>query len=239
MDYQNRVGNKQGGGGLASSQETNAARRARVRELLSSSQNFIENDPYVLRNHLGLLECKLCLTTHISESSFLIHIQGKKHQSNLMRRQHKIEQHSQNKLHQQQQYSLQKQGLFGISNVKKKQYVKIGTPGYQIKKIRHPITEQLGILVVVNFPKIADQVKPLHRFMSYYEQKVEVIGEEDSAAEVNKFQYLIISAEPYENICIKIPNRPIDRTKENNTGLWDYWDADVKRYYLQFFFRGI
>ena len=43
-------------------------------------------DPYILRNHLGSLECRLCLTLHTNEGSYLAHTQGKKHQTNLARR---------------------------------------------------------------------------------------------------------------------------------------------------------
>ena len=39
-----------------------------------------------MRNHLGTFECKLCLTLHNNEASYLAHTQGKKHQSNLARR---------------------------------------------------------------------------------------------------------------------------------------------------------
>lgn len=40
-------------------------------------------DPYFMRNHLGSYECKLCLTLHTNEGSYLAHTQGKKHQDNL------------------------------------------------------------------------------------------------------------------------------------------------------------
>lgn len=226
MDYQNRVGNKQGGGGLASSLEANAARRARVRELLSSSTALIDTDPYVFKNHLGLLECKLCYTTHVSESSFVTHVQGKKHQTSLMRRQHRLE----------QQQPLGAVAGPGISHVEKRQFVKIGTPGYQISKIRHPLTEQMGLTVVVKFSKLAPGIKPLYRFMSYFEQHVDSV-EETNEEEVHKYQYLVISGEPYENICIKVPNQRINRSENESVGLWDYWDEDVREYYLQFFFE--
>lgn len=36
--------------------------------------------------HTGTYECKLCLTLHNNEGSYLAHTQGKKHQSNLARR---------------------------------------------------------------------------------------------------------------------------------------------------------
>lgn len=36
-----------------------------------------------MRNHLGSYECKLCLTLHTNEGSYLVHTQAKKHQDNL------------------------------------------------------------------------------------------------------------------------------------------------------------
>ena len=32
-------------------------------------------DPYFMRNHLGTYECKLCLTLHNNEASYLAHTQ--------------------------------------------------------------------------------------------------------------------------------------------------------------------
>ena len=40
-----------------------------------------------MRNHLGSYECRLCLTLHSNEASYLAHTTGKKHQANLHRRQ--------------------------------------------------------------------------------------------------------------------------------------------------------
>ena len=39
-----------------------------------------------MQNHLGTFECKLCLTLHTNEGSYLTHTQGKKHQDNLFGR---------------------------------------------------------------------------------------------------------------------------------------------------------
>lgn len=36
-----------------------------------------------MKNHIGKYECKLCLTLHNNEGSYLAHTQGKKHQENL------------------------------------------------------------------------------------------------------------------------------------------------------------
>lgn len=85
MDFQNRVGHKQGGGGPASSQDVALERRERLRRLAMETID-LSKDPYMMRNHLGQIECKLCLTLHTNESSYLSHTQGRKHQTNLSRR---------------------------------------------------------------------------------------------------------------------------------------------------------
>jgi len=55
----------------------------------------------------------------------------------------------------------------------------------QVTKVRDPITGQLGLLFQVHYPEIKDGVKPRHRFMSSFEQKVEVPD--------RNWQYLLVS----------------------------------------------
>lgn len=85
MDFQHRAGGKTGGGGQASYSESNRDRRERLRQLALETID-LQKDPYFMRNHLGSYECKLCLTLHNNEGSYLAHTQGKKHQANLARR---------------------------------------------------------------------------------------------------------------------------------------------------------
>jgi splicing factor 3A subunit 2 len=81
----------------------------------------LQQDPYILRTHLGTLECRLCLTLHTNEGSYLAHTQGKKHQTNLARRAAK-----ENK---EQQLMIQHPLGGGPLGVQKKQFIKIGRPG--------------------------------------------------------------------------------------------------------------
>lgn len=85
MDYQNRAGSKFGGGGVASQSATNADRRERLRKLALETID-LDKDPYFFKNHVGSFECRLCLTVHQNDGSYLAHTQGKKHQTNLARR---------------------------------------------------------------------------------------------------------------------------------------------------------
>lgn len=61
---------------MASSSESNRDRRERLRQLALETID-INKDPYFMKNHLGSYECKLCLTLHNNEGSYLAHTQGK------------------------------------------------------------------------------------------------------------------------------------------------------------------
>lgn len=104
--------------------------------------------------------------------------------------------------------------------------MKIGRPGYRVTKERDPETQQKALLFEVEYPEIGEKIRPRHRFMSAYEQKVEVPE--------TKFQYLLLACEPYETIAFKVPNLEID--KDNNK-FYVNWDATRKVFTMQLFFR--
>jgi splicing factor 3A subunit 2 len=213
MDYQNRVGSKKGSGGVAGTSETNQYRRERLKNLLQSKIN-IDTDPYVFKNHLGILECKLCFTTHMSESNYITHTTARRHQLNLMRRAD---------FEKRQKQSKEDKEIEEV--IQKRYWKKIGKPVYKVNKIRDPINLQKGLLFTLKFDHIKDDVQPLYKFLPSNKTQKE---EPDS-----KYQYLIISAEPYDNIGFKIPNEKIDTS---GNSLWNYWDPDTKEYCLQFFY---
>ena len=188
IDYQNRVGHKMGQGGPASAQEVAIERRERLRRLALETVD-LSKDPYFMKNHLGSYECKLCLTLHTNEGSYLSHTQGKKHQVNLARRAAKEK--------------AEQAVAPAPKTVTVRKTVKIGRPGYRVTKERDPETTQKALLFEIEFPEIETGLQPRYRFMSAYEQKVE---EAD-----NKFQYLLFAAEPYETIGFKVPNLEVDR----------------------------
>jgi len=232
MDFQNRVGSKFGGGGVAGASETNVDRRARLRKLALKTIDLAK-DPYILRNHLGSLECRLCLTLHTNEGSYLAHTQGKKHQTNLARRAAR---------------DLKDSSLLvapAPSNIQRKVFLKIGRPGYRVTKVRERIEydglgnrlssgdgpAREGMMVQVHLPQIKPDVMPRRRFMSAWEQKRE--------APNRAYQYLIVAAEPYETIAFRIPAREIedDNDDPSNEWNWSHWDPDTKQYSFQFMFR--
>ncbi|KIO33754.1 hypothetical protein M407DRAFT_240909 [Tulasnella calospora MUT 4182] len=231
MGYQNRVGSKFGGGGVAGAAETNVDRRERLRKLALETIDLAK-DPYILRNHLGSLECRLCLTLHTNEGSYLAHTQGKKHQTNLARRAAKDNKDSQLMI------------APAPSTVRHKVFLKIGRPGYRVTKVRERIDyDQLGqritegdgppregLMVQVHLPQIKEGVIPRRRFMSAWEQRKEPPN--------RAYQYLIVAAEPYETVAFRIPAREIEDEAEDPTGWnWSHWDPDTKQYSFQFMFR--
>jgi splicing factor 3A subunit 2 len=219
MDFQNRVGSKHRSGGVASQSESNVDRRERLRKLAMETID-INKDPYFMKNHLGSYECKLCLTLHSNEGSYLAHTQGKKHQTNLARRAAK-----------EARESSTFQPPVGppkpiAASTNRAAVIKIGRPGYRITKVRDPATRQLGMLFQIQYPQIANDVLPRHRFMSAYEQHVETPNK--------SHQYLLIAAEPYETIAFKVQSKEIDRSPGR---FWTHWDQDGKQFSLQFFFK--
>jgi splicing factor 3A subunit 2 len=119
----------------------------------------ITKDPYFMKNHIGSYECRLCLTLHTNEGSYLAHTQGKKHQTNLSRRQAK-ENSNQQILPQ------------PIKKLEKKKIIKIGRPGYKITKLKDADTNQRSILFEIEYPEIVKDLIPRYRVMSSFEQKV-------------------------------------------------------------------
>jgi len=213
MDFPNRVGCKVGSGGVASASESNRQRRERLRALIGDSID-LNQDPYFMRNHLGSYECKLCLTLHTNEGSYLVHTQAKKHQDNLKRR----------ALKEAQEAEAQPAPLQKV--VDKKKFVKIGFPGYKVTKQRDPATHQNSLLFQIDYPEIVEGVTPKHRFMSAFEQKQEAPDRE--------FQYVLFAAEPYATIGFKISSREIDTTKGK---IWTFFNKEQKKFFLQFHFK--
>ncbi|KAG7319831.1 hypothetical protein KOW79_016974 [Hemibagrus wyckioides] len=213
MDFQHRAGGKTGSGGVASASESNRDRRERLRQLALETID-INKDPYFMKNHLGSYECKLCLTLHNNEGSYLAHTQGKKHQTNLARRAAK------------EAKEAPAQPAPEKVKVEVKKFVKIGRPGYKVTKQRDPETCQQSLLFQIDYPEIAEGIGPRHRFMSAYEQRIEPPD--------RRWQYLLLAAEPYETIAFKVPSREIDKSESR---FWTHWNRETKQFFLQFHFK--
>ncbi|CAI5462615.1 unnamed protein product [Closterium sp. Yama58-4] len=206
-------GSKPGSGGAASAQSEAIDRRERLRRLALETIDLAK-DPYFMRNHLGSYECKLCLTLHNNEGNYLAHTQGKRHQQNLAKRAAKEAQEAP---------ALPQPAR---PRVNPRKTVKIGRPGYRVTKQFDPETHQRSLLFQIEYPEIEDGVKPRHRFMSSYEQRVESWDK--------NFQYLLFAAEPYEIIAFKIPSTEIDKTPSK---FFSHWNPDTKTFTLQLYFK--
>lgn len=212
MDFQNRAGNKAGGGGAASYSDANVDRRDRLRRLAMETID-ISKDPYFMKNHLGSYECRLCLTLHTNEGSYLAHTQGKKHQTNLSKRNAKDITSGLNVLP-------------TAKKIEKKRVPKIGRPGYKVTKLKDAETNQGSVLFEIDYSQILKDAIPRYRVMSCFEQKIEIPDE--------KYQYVVFAAEPYENIAFKIPNLEIDNSDDK---YYCNWDEQKKIYTVHLYFR--
>lgn len=230
MDFTNRAGHTVGTGGIASSQLSNLERRKRM-EKLAEETISLSKDPYFFKNHLGSYECKLCLTLHLNEGSYLAHTQGKKHQSNLNKR--KITEEK-NKGRLSAFAEEKRKEIIDLHKIKRK-FVKIGTPAYKIMKMRDCITKQKGIKFEVYYPHIKEGVEPKYRIMSEAEVKA---GKGNRKLSINEdkeeCQYIIFAGEPYENIGIKIPDLKVDYSSGKHVS---YWDENKKIFYLNINFK--
>ena len=101
----------------------------------------LARDPYHMRNHLGQIECRLCLTIHPNEGNYLAHTQGKRHQQNLAKRAAK---------------EAAERPAIPVPNKKSgvvKRTVKIGRPGYRVTKQFDPETSQRSLLFQIEYPE--------------------------------------------------------------------------------------
>eukprot|EP00924_Labyrinthula_sp_SR-Ha-C_P003828 augustus_masked-scaffold_3-processed-gene-6.56-mRNA-1 protein AED:0.03 eAED:0.03 QI:0/-1/0/1/-1/1/1/0/218 len=218
MNYGGRVNSAPGSGGLMTREQENAMRKERQRKLAMETMD-LSKDPYFIKNHHGVYECRLCTTLHKTEANYLAHTQGRKHRSALQKRAQREAQSANNDG---RSFS---QGEFTTSNFQvRKDVIKIGKPGYKCFKALED--GQNCLIFEILYPQITNQVKPLYRIMSPYEQQVEDVNPD--------FQYLVFAAEPYQNIAFKIPNKPIDR---RHGKLQTTWDTETKAYTLKLLFR--
>ena len=218
---------KPGSGGVASAEATHIARRERLRALAVETAE-LSSDPYLLRNHLGSYECRLCMTLHTNEGSYLAHTQAKKHQQNLARRQAKLNQDSAAALLPSLGAGSSAHGAAGEGSAaaaaRRRRLQQgggraaqgaAGTPGYRIVKQFDPATARLSLLFSLSYPLVPRGQQPRHRFMSTFEQQREA---RDAA-----HQYIVVAAEPYQVVAFKVPNQELER---GEGGVISHWNEE-------------
>lgn len=235
MDYQNRAGSKFGGGGVASQSASNSDRRERLRKLALETID-LDKDPYFFKNHVGSFECRLCLTVHQNDGSYLAHTQGRKHQTNLARRAAREAKEGAGRTGVLDPVTGLPVGLAGAGPAVRKNVVKIGRPGYRITKTRDPVTRQLGLLFQLLYPEASasgqgtgtgNDGKPRVRFMSAFEQTVDQPPDKD-------FQYMLVAAEPYETVAFKLQAKEVDRREGR---YFEWWDKDRGEFWVGVSFK--
>lgn len=213
IDFQHREGSKIGSGGQLSESQAAMERKERLRKLALETID-ITKDPYIMKNHLGTFECKLCLTLHNNEGNYLAHTQGKRHQSNLARR-----------AAMEAKNAPAKPLMAKEEDVPKKNLIRIGRPGYKVTKSRDLQSRQRSLTFEIDYPEAEDGIQPRHRFMSAYEQKIETPDK--------KYQYVLFACDPYETVGFKIPNVPIDKREGR---FFTNWDSKNHKFILQLYF---
>ena len=209
MDYQNRIGSKKGGGGIASDSQANLARRRQVDDLLrqgvevpytfeasiqgetsgdaneQQTNKDVNTNPYIYKNHSGKLVCKLCNTMHMSWSSVERHLSGKKHGLNVLRRSkmEKLEgrQGQQNQLD-------SERSQFETDVAKERELIKDNgiVPPCQVVRIKDDNTNLEGICIRIDYTVKSDK--------EGNEEKIEIVTE-DNNSEYPPFARIVLGLE--------------------------------------------
>jgi len=192
----------------------------------------IGKDPYLKRNTGGTYDCTLCGSVVKDEPSYMIHTQGKRHQTELARRAYR----EKKKEEEAQSRALGRSGgamaMMNAAAAAKKaalpKTIKIGRPGYRVPKQRHVPTGTPSLLFQLLYPDIEEGRQPLYRFMSAFEQK-QIIPDAS-------WQLLLFAAAPYETIAFKIPAREIFR-EVGTEHFFTHWDSEHNIFTLQLVFK--
>lgn len=259
MDYQNRVGSKKGGGGVASDSQANMQRRKQVDELLRQGADvpytFAENetsgeegnerarsDPYIYKNHSGRLVCKLCNTMHMSWSSVERHLSGKKHGLNVLRRS-KLDARGDGAADKKRLAEEQSQYEQDVQKERENIRHSGEVPPFQAVAIRDPETQQEGVCVRVDYSGESSNDSEYPPFARI------VLGLELASEEDKDKKYIVVANEPWENVAVEIPNREIsldasDGKQGNDTTIDEFnrtcthWAPDLGYFFVQLLFKG-
>lgn len=85
FSYGREHGSKTGSGGTNSALVAEMHRKQMLKNLTLDKID-VSKDPYIIKNHLGEYDCRLCMTNHKSEGNYLAHTKGRRHTTSLARR---------------------------------------------------------------------------------------------------------------------------------------------------------
>ena len=183
---------------------------------------------YYTRNHQGHAYCKLCtLDCHTSEK-FLSHIDGNKHQKMLKNvaqqkaMKAKMEADEREAFRAKEAANSGRLGLAGNADqLEEPSYpTPYGPPTFKYNVESNPATHECKVWFEVTFDKLADGSRPLHKWLSTFEQQMEP---EDAS-----MVFLVIAAEGYESISFKFPSKLARREGETK------WNGASKVYKMHF-----
>eukprot|EP00127_Corallochytrium_limacisporum_P006444 Clim_evm34s227 gene=Clim_evmTU34s227 len=213
----NEGGGKTGSGGIASLATIAYAQKQRT-AAVALDMIETQKDPYFFRNRAGQIECKLCLSVHVNEASYLSHTRSKRHQRSLEKKQRRLEAQNQHRTSASQATGV---GL----HLKKSQirsFKRIGKPQAEVTRLHDATTDQRGFLFQVYFPSIATEVIPQMRIVSAFEA-----GRQEDP----KWQYVVFAAEPYQSIGFRVPAGTF--MEKGSPKYIESWDNVGKRYCVQ------
>lgn len=209
------IGARTGRGGIASSQLIKESKLRQRQNILEESFD-ITKDPFAFKNQIGLIECRLCITTHPSSANYFTHSLAKKHQNNLKKYQILKQQNNSLTSPEIEVQRIQREILTSRRD--------LGLPEFILRVNRHPVNYSEGVFLEVKVPDIETGKKPSYRFVSSFEQSVEEVD--------HNYQYFVVAAPGYELIGVKIPARNIDLDLCE-----EFWSATSKIYCVQIFFE--
>ena len=207
------------------------------------------NNEWFGKNYLGQIVCKLCGTVHRDEENFLVHLEAKRHHTNIAakERARKLQEQQHNILMRMRE-DRQKQDLLERIGAADDPMAAIAgkraaaaTAG--IPKVDHHLERENGMCHVyfrVHYPLALTEgsetgvvSRPLHRWLGTYE--TQVVPKDPTV------QYLVFACEPYETVAFVFPAQR-NVTTANNTRLPDdtqdryscKWDPVEKVYTLIF-----
>ena len=196
-----------------------------------------KGNEFYSRNNRGLVRCRLCDTVHRDEENFIVHLSAKRHVSNLerlqaARQQVRSQQQDKERLVQQSVNSTHKAPRPAVDprTASKPSGPRVGKP---VVTYRLEPDAQLKICRVwfnIDYPHVDETCRPLHRWISTYEQHVEPQDE--------RWKYLLFACDPYDTVSYKFPAQiPVATADTHPNDKSHYsceWDAVQRRYSLFF-----
>ncbi len=213
MSIQGRdFGSRTGSGGQMSVGMQEKLQKQQMLQMTEEAfKEEVAKDPYVKKSQMNTYECLLCCSIHPTIGSYIAHKALRKHLVNVKRYENK------------KALSAPRDGPLVSRPKPQRRAAILGTPAYTLKKQRD-LEGRPVLLVEVRLPEILAELEPRWRVVSWFEQQVE--------AQDDRWKYLLVAAEPYETIAVRIPNKPI-----NDARTYEKWFAEEKVFALQIVYQ--